>query len=129
MTIYDIRHLFSRSIVVAVATTCVSTIALGQQPPQQPAQPDPAALARQAELNKRPDTPGTGRFPAMKEEVASLPKHVVYRPKDLASLGSTKLAVPICTGEGPFNVTEQFGFQQILRQACTIHTKIGLTRS
>ena len=28
-----------------------------------------------------PDTPGTGRFPAMKEEVASLPNHVVYRPR------------------------------------------------
>ena len=31
--------------------------------------------------NNQPDTPGTGRFPAMKEEVASLPAHVVYRPE------------------------------------------------
>ena len=40
--------------------------------------------------NNQPDTPGTGRFPAMKEEVASLPAHVVYRPKDLTALGSTE---------------------------------------
>jgi hypothetical protein len=36
--------------------------------------------------NNRPDTPGTGRFPAIKEEVASLPAHVVYRPNDLAAM-------------------------------------------
>ena len=74
-----------------MVTACVSTLAAAQQPaaPQTaPPQPDPAALARQAELNKRPDTPGTGRFAAMKEEVASLPRHVVYRPKDLAGLGN-----------------------------------------
>ena len=43
--------------------------------------------------NNQPDTPGTGRFPAMKEEVASLPAHVVYRPKDLTAPGSMKLGV------------------------------------
>jgi dienelactone hydrolase len=99
MTIHDIRHLFSRPLVIGVATTCVTAVALAQQPAQQPPQPDPAALARQAELNARPDTPGTGRFPAMKEEVATLPKHVVYRPKDLAGLGSTKLGV-VAWGNG-----------------------------
>ena len=89
---------FSRSLVIAVVTTGVTVVA--QQQAQQPApQPDPAALQRQAELNKRPDTPGTGRFPAMKEEVASLPRHVVYRPKDLASLGSMKLGV-VAWGNG-----------------------------
>jgi hypothetical protein len=35
----------------------------------------------------------------MKEEVASLPRHVVYRPKDLAALGSTKLGV-VAWGNG-----------------------------
>ena len=96
MTIHDLRHLFSRPLLIAVATTCVTVVALGQQPAQPP---DPAALARQAEINARPDSPGTGRFPAMKEEVASLPRHVVYRPKDLASLGSTKLGV-VAWGNG-----------------------------
>jgi hypothetical protein len=35
----------------------------------------------------------------MKEEVASLPRHVVYRPKDLASLGNTTLGV-VAWGNG-----------------------------
>jgi dienelactone hydrolase len=68
---------------------------------QQPAPPpDRAALERQvAENNKLPDPPGTGRFRAMKEEVASLPNHVVYRPADLAALGSAKLGV-VAWGNG-----------------------------
>jgi len=44
-------------------------------------------------FNKMPDTAGTGKFPALKEEVASLPDHVIYRPADLAKLGSQKLGV------------------------------------
>jgi hypothetical protein len=35
----------------------------------------------------------------MKEEVAALPRHVVYRPKDLAGLGRTKLGV-VAWGNG-----------------------------
>ncbi len=42
-----------------------------------------------------PDTAGTGPFPALKEEVPSLPKHVVYRPAQLDVLGKTKLGVYI----------------------------------
>ena len=97
MTIHDIRHLFSRPLVVAVATTCATVVALAQQPAAPPV--DRAALERQAEINKQPDTPGTGLFAAMKEEVASLPRHVVYRPKDLAALGRTKLGV-VAWGNG-----------------------------
>jgi dienelactone hydrolase len=41
------------------------------------------------------DTPGTGRFPALKEETAALPNHVVYRPARLDALGTTKLGVYI----------------------------------
>ena len=69
-----------------------------QQPAPAP-QPDPAALERQAELNRRPDTPGSGRFAAMKEEIAALPRHVVYRPKDLGALGTTRLGV-VAWGNG-----------------------------
>jgi dienelactone hydrolase len=68
----------------------------------QPAAPSPdrAALERQvAENNARPDPPGTGQFPALKEEAASLPNHVVYRPADLAALGAMKLGV-IAWGNG-----------------------------
>jgi hypothetical protein len=46
-----------------------------------------------------PDTPGTGPYPAMKEEFASLPQHVVYRPQDLQKLGNTKLGV-VAWGNG-----------------------------
>jgi hypothetical protein len=97
MTTHDIRHLISRPFVVALATTCVTVVAIAQQPAPPPV--DRAALERQAEINKQPDTAGTGRFAAMKEEVASLPRHVVYRPKDLAALGRTKLGV-VAWGNG-----------------------------
>jgi len=97
MTTHDIRHLLYGSSVVAIVAAFVGVVSAAQQPA--PPQPDPAALERQAEINKRPDTPGTGRFPAMKEEVASLPRHVVYRPKDLAALGATKLGV-VAWGNG-----------------------------
>ena len=95
MTTHDNRLRFYRRTALAVVLTCVSVAAAAQQPPR----PDPAALERQAEINARPDTPGTGRFPAMKEEVSSLPKHVVYRPKDLAALGGMKLGV-VAWGNG-----------------------------
>ena len=52
-----------------------------------------------------PDTRGTGRFAAMKEEDPSLPNHVVYRPAKLNALGSRKLGVYIfgngaCSNDG-----------------------------
>ena len=97
MTTHNIQHFFCRSLAVAFIASCVGAVAAAQQ--AAPPQPDPAAAQRQAEINKRPDTPGTGRFPAMKEEVSSLPHHVVYRPKDLAALGNTKLGV-VAWGNG-----------------------------
>jgi hypothetical protein len=54
---------------------------------------------RMAELNALPDTSGSGPFPALKEEVVSLPDHVVYRPADLSALGNTKLGV-VAWGNG-----------------------------
>jgi hypothetical protein len=45
------------------------------------------------DTNSRPDNSGTGAYPAIKEEVDSLPAHVVYRPRDLAALGSQRLGV------------------------------------
>ena len=70
MTTDRIRHHVSRPLVVALAATCVTVVTIAQQPAQLPAQPDAAARERQAEINRRPDTPGTGRFEEMKEEVA-----------------------------------------------------------
>jgi hypothetical protein len=48
---------------------------------------------------------GTGKYPAMFEEDASLPAHVVYRPRNLSSLKSQKLPVYIwgnggCSADG-----------------------------
>jgi hypothetical protein len=94
------QRLFSSPTALIAVTACVSTLAAAQQPSQPAApQPDRAALERQAAINTRPDMPGTGRFPAMKEEVSSLPRHVVYRPNDLAALGNTKLGV-VAWGNG-----------------------------
>jgi hypothetical protein len=64
-----------------------------------------AMAAMRKRQNATPDTPGTGRYPAIKEEVASLPDHVVYRPADLGKLGSRKLGLYIfgngaCSNDG-----------------------------
>ena len=88
-----------RFAVTTCAAICATALAAAQQPPAG-AQPDRAAQERQAaEINARPDSPGSGRFPAIKEEVASLPRHVVYRPKDLGGLGGYKLGV-VAWGNG-----------------------------
>jgi hypothetical protein len=59
----------------------------------------------QERFNATPDGKGTGPYAAMKEEVASLPKHVVYRPADLSKLGTKKLGVLVwgngaCSDDG-----------------------------
>jgi hypothetical protein len=46
-----------------------------------------------ARRNAVPDTPGTGRFPALKETDPRLPGQVIYRPANLAAMGNTKLGV------------------------------------
>jgi len=85
--------------MAALAAVGVTALSAAQQPPAG-APVDRAAQERAAaELNARPDTPGTGRFPAMKEEVPSLPRHVVYRPTDLGALGGQKLGV-VAWGNG-----------------------------
>jgi hypothetical protein len=97
MTMPDFHRLVCRLLTVACIAACAGAVAAAQQAP--PPQPDRAALERQADINRRPDTPGTGRFPAMKEEIASLPRHVVYRPQDLNALAGTKLGV-VAWGNG-----------------------------
>jgi len=84
---------------LVITFVAIAMTADAQQPPAG-APVDRAAQERAAaELNARPDTPGTGRFPAMKEEVPSLPRHVVYRPKALDGLGRQKLGV-VAWGNG-----------------------------
>ena len=75
---------------------CVLTFGMGLTYGQTPTTPafDPAKMRAELEsYNKKPDTVGTGRYPALKEMVASLPNHVIYRPADLSKLGNEKLGV------------------------------------
>src|SRR4051794_32605992 len=86
----------------AMALSLPLAVAMAADPPA-PADPRAAQAAMFARQAALPDTPGTGKFPAMKEEVASLPDHVVYRPAQLDKLGSTKLGLYIFGNGGCFN--------------------------
>ena len=75
---------------------CVLTLSMGLVHGQAPNAPafDPIKMRAEFEaFSKKPDTVGTGRYPALKEMVGSLPNHVIYRPADLTKLGSEKLGV------------------------------------
>lgn len=98
MNLYARRSL-THSILASVLAVGLAAVAQAQ-----PAGPGAGAnqeemQRRQEEQNRRPDTIGTGKFPAMKEEVVSLPVHTLYRPQDLAGLGNTKLGL-IAWGNG-----------------------------
>jgi dienelactone hydrolase len=81
--------------------------ALSQNSAPQP--PSTAEQQRMREAQERfnatADTKGTGQFAALKEEIPSLPDHVVYRPADLTNLSGTKLGVLVwgngaCSDDG-----------------------------
>lgn len=91
------RRRFLSTLSALAALQLLGAAPTGAQAPPTPDQE--AAQRRVAENNKLPDPSGTGRYPALKEEVAALPKHVVYRPADLAALGSQKLGV-VAWGNG-----------------------------
>jgi hypothetical protein len=57
------------------------------------------AAQRGGDQNSRPNTPGTGPYPAMKEEIPALPRHVVYRPANVPAMGAQKLGV-VAWGNG-----------------------------
>jgi hypothetical protein len=84
------RH--DKRFLIIAAISGVALSCWAAQPTQTEAQRTQEAAER-ARHERMPDTPGTGRFPAMKEEAASLPNHVLYRPANLAGLGATKLGV------------------------------------
>src|SRR6202789_1233900 len=74
----------------------VLTLSIGFAHAQAPTPPafDFAKMRAEVEaFNKKPDTVGTGKYPALKEMVDSLPNHVIYRPADLTKLGKEKLGV------------------------------------
>jgi hypothetical protein len=76
-----------RSLFIAIAALC-TTSALHAQDAAAPSAEEIEAM--HAAL---PDTPGTGRFPAIKEMDPGLPGQVIYRPADLTQLGTTKLGI------------------------------------
>lgn len=100
----------NRSRSSACALAAIFLLGLTVQPAAaQPGQPSPeqraAAESARARQAATPDTPGTGAYPALKEELASLPDHVVYRPAGLGKLGSTKLGLYLfgnggCSNDG-----------------------------
>jgi hypothetical protein len=101
------RIRWSRNVLVpaAVVSLCLSAAPTWAQPPAPSAEQRAAMDAERARQAALPDTLGSGAFPAMKEEVASLPDHVVYRPADLTKLGKTKLGLYLfgnggCSNDG-----------------------------
>jgi dienelactone hydrolase len=91
--------------LIVLSSLAVIAIARAQTPAPAADERAAAMAAQRERQNATPDTPGTGKFPAIKEEVPSLPDHVVYRPADLGKLGSTKLGVYVfgngaCSNDG-----------------------------
>jgi hypothetical protein len=90
--------------MVASALLLVHTPAWSQTPP--PATQEQQRMREaQERFNATPDTHGTGPFAAIKEEVAALPQHVIYRPADLSKLSGKKLGVLVwgngaCSDDG-----------------------------
>src|SRR5580704_8212536 len=79
-----------------LSAACVLILGLEVAQAQAPAAPAFDFAKMRAEVdafNKKPDTVGTGKYPALKEMVDSLPNHVIYRPADLSKLGKEKLGV------------------------------------
>jgi dienelactone hydrolase len=85
-------HTFHRKVVPVVLCALLPWSAWAAQPSQTDAQRAQEAAER-ARHDRMPDSVGTGRYPAIKEEAASLPNHVLYRPANLAALGGMKLGV------------------------------------
>jgi hypothetical protein len=90
------------TVFVLVAALLAALAVTAQQPPA----PRGGGAVRGGAMgpprggqDNSPDTPGTGAYPAIKEELASLPDHVVYRPANLAALGALKLGV-VAWGNG-----------------------------
>jgi dienelactone hydrolase len=80
--------------LLRLATLTVLLVSAATRAQAPPPLPDFAAIrAEQEAFNKVPDGIGTGKYPALKEVVPSLPHHVIYRPADLAKLGNAKLGV------------------------------------
>jgi hypothetical protein len=97
-----LRKLIARAALMS-ALTAAAASAIAQPAANPAAQAAAAERARQQDAT--PDTPGTGPYAALKELDPGLPDHVIYRPANLAALGTTKLGVYAfgnggCTDDG-----------------------------
>jgi dienelactone hydrolase len=93
--LHTIRALPAIGMLVATMTS-TATLAQNGGPPAMPSPEFIAQMrAEQERFNAMPDTPGTGRFTPMKEAVASLPGHVIYRPADLSKVGAHALGIVV----------------------------------
>ncbi|MGZ3272818.1 MAG: hypothetical protein ACXU82_00730 [Caulobacteraceae bacterium] len=94
-----LRHQLYRRCATALAGLlfiAAPVAGMAQQAPQA----DPEAFRKaQEELNKVPNTPGDGPYPAVIETDPSLPNHVIYRPANLAPFEGGKLPV-VAWGNG-----------------------------
>lgn len=90
----------NRSIIALLLSAGLAMPSPAQQAPRGP---DPEMMRRIREIEARyykmPDTPGTGAYPALKEQDLGLPDHVIYRPADLTKLGTRRLGI-IAWGNG-----------------------------
>ena len=92
-------------VILSLAVLAIATPVAAQTLPAAVDERAAAMAAARERQNAIPDTPGTGKYPAIKEELPSLPDHVVYRPAQLGKLGSTKLGIYIfgngaCSNDG-----------------------------
>ena len=104
---FDCWLLIISTAVLGLSSLAWVAGALAQAPAPAAANEDRAAAmaAMRERQNSTPDTRGTGRYPAIKEETPSLPEHVIYRPVDLGKLGTRKLGIYIfgngaCSNDG-----------------------------
>ena len=51
------------------------------------------SIERYVRDSEAPDSIGTGPYPSIKHEIASLPNHVIYQPADLSALGDLKMPI------------------------------------
>ena len=77
----------------AASAGLLAMVLAGGTSSAQPAPPSQEFVKAMEAYRKLPDTPGTGRFPAMKSVDPAFPGHVVYRPADLGKLGGRKLPI------------------------------------
>lgn len=87
------------SLALSILAACLPSLLVAQESGA------PTVAERQIKEAARPDTPGSGAYPAIKEMDPALPNHVIYRPADLAALNGKRLGILLwgnggCSADG-----------------------------